>query len=225
MKKLMTALTICAVAGFAVAADVVSENIVGFNTTTVAAGSQGIVGCNFEAVGGGASTFQTLNGGMTFNNGDTIWVWDGTTPWKLYTWDSGEGSWWDFDADDAGDPAVDAGVGFWLICSATKDVRLAGQVPPSGTQLVMPAGQSLISTPVPMDLDLNGANVSWSGTSNGDTIWAWDGTTPWKLYTWDAGEVAWWDFAADDVATGVSVAGGNGFWLFNAAPVSMTMTY
>jgi hypothetical protein len=228
MKKLMTALAACLVAGFVVAQSVTSANIVGYNTATVTGGGQNIVGINFEAVGGGASTFQTVNGNKSFSDGDFLYQWDGSigTFGGGYSWDAGGSTWYDVAADDVGDPVVSAGSGFWLICAASESITVAGQVPVSGTQLVIPgSSQYIVANPVPTGMDLNDTAFTWTGISDGDFIYVWDGSSFGGGYSWDAGGSVWYDVAADDVASGVKVQQGQGFWLINANQVTLQATY
>jgi methyl coenzyme M reductase alpha subunit len=173
MKKLMTALTICAVAGFATAADVVSENIVGFLSIT-ASGTYPSHGPTFITVGD-VNVESTL-GNLTANgmdpDSDTIQflspvdasVVDAATycdaALATLLGDPGLQGWWapsDVGGVNKDDMVLTAGTGF--LCNFGSGnpivIKSAGEVVQAPISLDMTGlVYPMVANPVPADLTL-----------------------------------------------------------------------
>jgi len=181
MKKLMTALTVCAVASYAIAAtNVVSQNIVGYNNSTINGWSMHSVA--FDAVGGdGFIANVNLKG--AFTAGDTLQIWNGSDYDPIMfgdIYDEGLlniiGQGW-LDPENGYWPwtnTIPQGVGFWVNTQSSTPVTFVGQVPASGTVVAnLVQGWNLIGVGFPIDVVLN--NAVWTGVATGDVADGWDG--------------------------------------------------
>jgi len=208
MKKLMTALAVCAVASLSLAdgTTVTSANIVGYCAAT-ANGVGALSGTVFEKVGGGTPTFSQLyDTSAMLDWVDNVAVFnpaDGTFP--TYYWGAGgiEGQF-----DTIGDPAMP--LGFGLLTSLTPaKVNQAGQVHDITTPYThhLAAGASIVSSAWPVPFNLS--KFDWSGlapySDNIGIFNAADGT--FATYTWD-GTGFTQDFATYPLSGEI---GGSGF--------------
>jgi len=189
MKKLMIALTICAVAGLAAAADVVSTNIVGYNTVTLKQGYN-LLAVNFGNVGGGAGlTLQQLfptvtNGapvvGLTFGAGsaagDNILFYDPVAGYKTYFLYKGTKTsntlnykWVDADLNVADNTNVTSGTAFWFkkIAAGNFTATVAGEAANDvATTKQIKTGYNTFTSVYPIEWNPNDFGVSY-WTTNG----------------------------------------------------------
>ena len=134
MKKLMTALAVCAIASLSLASGgVTSANVVGYQTVPTTGGNYNLLAINWELVGGGSINIQDLFGGSTnglvaaggVTGADNIKVWNPNTSgykdYYLYTsggaypqWD---GKWFDGGVEATG--SIPMGHGAWYLSRAT----------------------------------------------------------------------------------------------------------
>jgi hypothetical protein len=231
MKKLMTALTICAVAGFAVAADVVSENIVGFCTASMPGSEWRILGLNWNKVGGADPTLDNLLAqGTAFSLDDQFQYVEPGGATKIYTYviDGLDQGWWDVDADNWGVPTLPTGSGGWFFTSASANIKLVGEVPGTVGMRTFAAGAwYIISSSYPVSLEVNnGSKVAWTGLAVDDQIQVIkeDGSPAIYTYVVDGLDQGWWDVSADDWAVGGIAEPGKGMYLYVQNEVTMTET-
>jgi len=245
MKKLMTALAICALAGMASAGDVVSENVVGYNTLTFKQGFN-LIGIQFEAVAvGGALDIQKIFSGVTLNGiddeanyGDFMQVWDNASGSfvAIYYWGDNETleldpAWYDVDFNLA-THAFKPGDAFWVYTSvggSAAGAIAAGQVVKTNTVINVKTGFNLLSNPYPIDFVINGTpGVTVNGlvgvddeANYGDFMQVWDNATGSfvAIYYWGDNETLELDPAWYDVdfnlVTGVSIAPNTAFWVYH----------
>ncbi len=192
MKKLMfSAVALCAAVGFA---DITSQNVVGYNTTslTTGAGKYSMIGGSFASVSGngfrmnGDMTIENIKGGGGAGDADTLLMWDptkfggagGYTTFYYYD-DGSEKGWCDPATDDwvenseAYANGFPAGSAFWFnaIDNSEKAITFSGAV--EDANYVEPAiaeGQkySMIANAYPVALKLNDTGcVTFTGLVGG----------------------------------------------------------
>ncbi len=190
MKKLMfSAVALCAAVGFA---DITSQNVVGYNTSslTTGAGKLSMIGGSFASVSGsgfqmnGDMTITNLKGGTGAGDADTLLMWDPTKASGaggytiFYYYDDGtEAGWCDPATDDYVEKSYTtgfpAGSAFWFkpIDGATKALTFSGAV--EDADYVEPAlseGKklSMIANAYPVALQLNSeTSVAFTGLAGG----------------------------------------------------------
>ncbi len=201
MKKLMTVCAACMVAGMA-AAQVESQNIVGYNTLDAVPGYN-----QFTAAFKGVATTDGFNindisgdtvTGTSLSAADVIQIWDtsGVTPgynvyfnylyagYEQYAgWMTTGATYFDTDYPNG----LPAGTAFWYLSrnAAPGALTVAGEVvsDPTTTLTIVP-GYNMIANPYPAGLDLDA--VVWPAGSKGtslstaDVVQIWDttGATP-----------------------------------------------
>jgi hypothetical protein len=182
MKRLIATAALALTAGSLLAAEVVSENIVGYQTLDITPGKLNMLAVQWDAVGGGDLDIQAiladpigagLQGGTyaTAGDADVLRVWDPTTSGYETYWlyDSGgeyptwDGRWID---QVSGDPAAAPfakGSAFWLLSKGTTAASLlsAGQAPAAGavTNTLTPGKLNMIANPYPAPYALNGPSA------------------------------------------------------------------
>lgn len=255
MKRTMSmALLAGLIATAATAAEVSSENVVGYNQVTLTNGLN-LVGVSWQGVGSDkvislSELIDTSNltsysaDGTT--PGDSIDLWDlENSVWgaKLYYIDQpGVGpqyadTWMtaDFTPTNA---VVQTGVGFWVrLKSTSAQVTLAGEVPSTDTTVSFLEGLNLTANPFPYTrtwADITGANLtsySADGTTPGDSIDTWDAAAAdWgqKLYYIDqptvGAQYADTWMTADFTPVTLSFEANEGFW-FRAVGSSPSLTF
>ena len=206
MKKLMTALAVCAVAGFAVAQTVTSANIVGYNTATIKPGFT-MLSANFAAVTNVSASISLQNlfspsgliASNTVSQSDQIQIWNGssfvgyfyqaykaTNPNKFAA-----GPAWVLTTVPgiATTATIPPGTGFWFSRPTgagytTTTVTVAGQVLQATTNtFALNAGFNMIGSAYPVDFKLNGGPFDWSTAtasntvSQSDQIQVWNGSS------------------------------------------------
>ncbi|MCR5414957.1 MAG: hypothetical protein K6F50_09580, partial [Kiritimatiellae bacterium] len=192
MKKLMfSAVALCAAVGFA---DITSQNVVGYNTTSLTTGKSklSMIGGSFCAVNGngfqmnGDMTISNITGGSGASDADTLLMWDPTKfggaggYTTFYYYDDGFEKGWCHPATgdyvekaDTYKNGFPAGSAFWFkpIDGATKEITFSGAV--EDADYVEPAlseGKklSMIANAYPVALKLNDStNVAFTGLKGG----------------------------------------------------------
>jgi YHS domain-containing protein len=192
MKKLMTIMTACFVAGLACAQTVTSANIVGYKQITLQPGFN-LIALNWQPVGytGGVEqvaitnlfdpTEQAANltagiassvTGIGVNHGDTIKTWDPIAGYQTYFFCTNKfvGTTPVWVGSDTHNPTTDTiplGGGFWLFHQGveTNTITLSGQVKYLGVahQHVIEPGFNMIGSGFASDAPLNDARWNWAG--------------------------------------------------------------
>jgi len=203
MKKLMTALAVCAVAGFALAqSTVTSANVVGYQTITIKPGFT-MLSANFAAVSNTPTSVSMQNlfatnglyAGQTSGTADQIQIWDGskfviyyyqayksTVPNKFLA-----GPAWVKTPGTATTDFVPSGTGFWFnrptSSALTSSVTVAGQVVSAATNVfALQQGFNMIGSSYPVAFPLNNGPFNWTNATAGQTsgtadqIQVWDGS-------------------------------------------------
>ena len=198
MKKLLTAFAACMMAGW-VSAQVESQNIVGYQTSTINptgsltinGGKLNMLGLNWQTVGGGAYPIQSFFGGDavaagltangSFGAADQLQVWTGTgyTTYFLSanaSYPTLNNVWIKFGEFVATTDTLTPGTGFWLLSRAAGNNGSLTQ-----------AGQ--VNTNVTSAITLNGTGIGFGGLTmianpypadialNGSFDWAAAGAT------------------------------------------------
>jgi hypothetical protein len=188
MKKLMTALAICAVTGLALAdgSGVTSANVVGYKTVTLKKGFN-MLACNFDAVGVSTNTLDvvipgTLPGLIGGNNSgvaDDIMVFDPvaqgySTYFLWYTTKTTGGAnannykWVVSGATLAG-VVLKSGDPFWYKSKSTTNISItatfAGEVPTTNKNITIRPGFNMIAGNYAADWDPNGLGTNYWATS------------------------------------------------------------
>ena len=177
-KQLLFALVACA-ASCAWAAEVYSENVVGYTKVTVQPGFN-LLGSSFVQVGSGealdisdAVKVSGLNG---LDEGlekfvTTLKVWTGTSydaygyvnaeEAAAWEWPEAADKWLLEDMTDIATVPVPAGNGFWVKAAQTGTITLIGQVPAAAeTSINVTPGFSLISCPYAKDINIQDIKVN-----------------------------------------------------------------
>jgi hypothetical protein len=222
MKRIMTAaLALVTAAGLAVAADVISDNVVGYQTLNITGGNYNMLAVQWDKVQGGnidiQGVFQDvtgLTGSTSALNADQILVWDpvtsGYTTYWLYdsggTYPSWDGKWID-GLGGIASAAFPKGTAFWLVSQVTDTNALvsAGQAPSavSVNANITAGNYNMVANPYPASYALNSA-YNWltagadgsTSALNADQILVWDpvtsGYTTYWLYD-SGGTYPSWD--------------------------------
>ena len=177
MKKILLGAMIASVALAASAAEVTSDNVVGYTRLTIEPGVFSIVGTQFFSVGNTSTVdVQDLfKAGPV--DGDTIQFFNGGS-YELYsfssvtydeTWSKDLGPGWnDSIYGTRAVRDVVPGEAFWLNSQSTS-VTLAGQAETSAKITVPCNGAfTLVSLPVPIEVDIQ--DIKFVGIIDGDTI-------------------------------------------------------
>ncbi len=202
-KSTMIAALIAASAFSAMAADVYSRNIVGYNKVTIEPGLN-MVSATFGQIGDGtAQNFQEIFvdedgvavGGVNSTLADNIITWDPTvgaagaytTYYKYYDGESPEyDNVWYFDNDNEITEPIATSTGFWYnsLNSTAVVMTVVGEVNTNATvSITIEPGLNLVSFPFPTGFAIN-SDVDWaaSGAQGGvnstlaDNIITWDPT-------------------------------------------------
>lgn len=246
MKKLMFA--VAALAAGVACAEITSANVVGYQTTDLAAGYT-MTGPSFINVGD--STTMDLTsitvGGPAYEAGASegdvtvqLLNHDGTLK-GAYTWLDLEGDfepgWYDddYEAIAVGDVVFKAGDSAWVQGANGLSLTYSGQVL-SSTAVTVPlrSGYTPVANPFPVALDLTKITVGGSayepGASEGDVTIQFlnhDGTLE-SAYTWldlDGDfEPGWYDDDYEAIAVGdVVLEGSDGMWVQGADNLNLVI--
>ncbi len=219
MKKLVTAIALCAAVSAAYAA-VESSNIVGYNNTTGENGAS-LYSPMFIPVGGGTPTLGDIKGNFV-ENSDTIQILDNTlVATTVYTWVdvtySGNPPVWSSDGGTDDSAVVIPRGAAVIISSESATILNAGQVQTGTLQIVCGTGATVLGNPTPKTITLG--SISFTDlVENSDTIQLLDNTlVATTVYTWvdvtySSNPPVWSsDGGTDD--SGVTLAPGAGFVL------------
>ena len=182
------------------AAEVTSDNVVGYSKITLPAGAMTIVGNQFQYIGNTSIDLQDIKGVSLGEEGsDYIKIWDPLTRTYLtaYYWgDSMDGVFDDvnntpenYDDDEAlgagwGDvyqtalhSTIVSGQGFWMESAAGGEVMFSGEITTSNT-ITLPAGSmTLVCNTSPMAIELQDIKGISLGEEGSDYIKIWDSAT------------------------------------------------
>jgi len=187
MKKLMTALAVCAVAGFALAQTVTSANVVGYDTVTLLQGYN-MLACNFDQVGTVTNTLDLVIPGTTpglvagknSSVADNIMVFNpltqvyatyflwyttkttGTPPANTYNYK------WVSSLNIPATVALQRGNAFWYNSMSTTNISIpavfAGQVPVTNKNITINTGYNMIAGNYAADWDPNALGTNFWAT-------------------------------------------------------------
>ena len=177
-KQLLFALVACA-ASCAWAAEVYSENVVGYTKVTVQPGFS-LLGSSFVQVGSGEAldiNEAIKNNGLPGLNEDmddfstTVRLWTGTgydtygfvteEEAILNEWPEAADKWILEDFTDIAAVQVPAGNGFWVKTTGTGTITLVGQVPAAATtDVTINSGFNLISCPYAKEINIQDVKVN-----------------------------------------------------------------
>jgi len=243
MKKLMTIMAACVVAGLVSAQTVTSANIVGYKQVTLQTGFN-MISLNWNALGGvqdiainslfdPTELASNLTAGATFGSADMIYTYvGGYTP---YFYKAGSGSNFWSKVGSGGVPTTDSiplGSGFWLNKRVgTATLTFAGEVNVSNSfGFVMEPGFNMVGAAYPVDVALNDSTTwNWdsAGVQSGATFGSADmiytyigGYTPY-FYKAGSGSNFWSKVGSGGVPTTDKITLGNGVWYFRrgASPI------
>jgi len=247
MKKLMTALTVCAVASYAIAAtNVVSRNVVGYLNIPVNSNQYQSIAFNFDTVGGGDTKFSDLQASPAFQAGDVllkaeysgldfVYV---TYTWRdqayLDAWElEGTPGFYNNNDESMGNSNLPTGAAYWFFTATQKSVLLAGEVYTGTTaDYAIPAHKyTMIGSGFPIAFVPN--DYVWTGISAGDQL-----LVPgyigndfvYTTYTWrDQAYLDAWELEGtpgfynnNDEKAGVIAVEGFGLWVYTDQNVSMS---
>jgi len=185
MKKLMTALAVCAVAGFALAQSVTSANVVGYNNVTLNPGFN-MLAVNLDNVSAPAAglTLNTLIPGTTAGltkgtlpaSADTVMVYNpnttGYNTYYLYYTTKGtsttNNNLWVIDATHPATNTFKSGSAFWYNKFSTPAVTIpfAGQVPQDASKThTIVHGFNMIGSGYAAGWDPNGLGTAYWHTN------------------------------------------------------------
>lgn len=217
MKKLMTALAICATAGIVSATDpVTSANVVGYLTHAPDEIGDIVGAVQFVSVGDSHKTLNTLFDSSQLEFGDNMQLLaDDLVSFVSYTW---WGDHWENDGGqvvgtDVPDVSMVPGKGFMLVCSSVRQVIAAGQVSSSNVSTPILAGYNFIGSAFPVSF--SPGKYDWSSAEFGDEIQIYDASTfGFKSLIW------WGDHWEDDngnTITDGAAAVGSGFYYISSS--------
>ena len=201
-KQLLFALVACA-ASCAWAAEVYSENVVGYTKVTVQPGFN-LLGSSFVQVGSGEAldiNEAIQNNGLPGLNADfsdfdtSVRLWTGTgydtygfvtaeqANDENWLWPESANMWILEDMSDIAAVQVPAGDGFWVKTTGTGTITLIGQVPAAATtDVTINPGFNLVSCPYAKDINIQDVKVNGLPGLNADfsdfdtSIRLWTGT-------------------------------------------------
>lgn len=177
-KQLLFALVACA-ASCAWAAEVYSENVVGYTKVTVNPGFN-LLGSSFVQVGSGEAldiNEAIKNNGLPgltedmsyFNTTVRLWTGNGYDTYGFITeeeavaneWPEASNKWLLEDFSAIAAVSVPAGDGFWVKTTGTGTITLIGQVPAAATtDVTINPGFNLVSSPYAKDINIQDVKVN-----------------------------------------------------------------
>jgi hypothetical protein len=208
MKKLMTALAACLVAGFVVAQSVTSANVVGYYGIAKFDSQNAWCGQAFQKVGGGNHTLSEMFNSADLGYGDTIQLFNGSE-FVAYAW---TGTGWE-NAElqvvgvDIPDITMAPSSGFYL--TAANTVNMVGEVSPVNATVNLSAGYTLVTAPFPVAFNVD--DMDFSALAYGDAVQVWDAVNlVFVAYVWNG---TGWEDASLNPVTGVIAALGESVFL------------
>ncbi len=244
MKKLMTALTICAVASFATAADVTSPNVVGYITRTINTGA----GEFMSNVGVPLKCMSALDGSYTVANnlfdyvcqpGDTVYVFNPAN-WDLDSYSyNGIGLGWFLAASDGTTHTIasfQVMVGaniFFAPANGSSPLTISGEVKTSGAQqVVFDASGSDYIWPItnPFPIETKFSDIETFALA-GDTVYVFNPMN-WDLdsYSYNGVGLGWFLAASNGTTSTILVdqvlfpVGTGGFFMTSGGSRTWTVT-
>jgi hypothetical protein len=208
-------LSVAAIAASAISgmaqSSVYSLNIVGYATVTINAGY------NLLANPLSAGATNGANEIMPIIDGEVILTWNGKG-YDYAGFDSGFNGWVDANNNPSQPPSLPPGKGFFFLNPlAATNVTFVGQVVPGPTStntLQVPAGYSLLGSPLPASVAaITNAPVSLP-VADGNVILTWGG----KSYVYSGLDSAFngWVDANNNPSTAPALAIGQGFFYLNS---------
>ncbi len=198
-----------------------------------------ILGTPFVDVGAqdAVLNIQAIKPSDTENSGGVsmLRIWNGSS-YDIYTYypaeEYGVGEneipgWGDNDQNEA-DVDIDLGAGYWIQSAKSETITIAGQVSDENTVPIR-AGLTLVSNPLPMDIDIQGIVPSDTENSGGvSMLRMWNGTS-YNIYTYYPAEEygvgenevpGWGDNDQNEVH--VTISAGCGVWIQSAKAETLT---
>jgi hypothetical protein len=195
---------------------VYSLNIVGYATVTAPAGYSMLANPLSAGVTNGANEI-----GLQID-GEQILTWTGTA-FKFVAFDASLG-WLDSNFAPSAPPSLPPGVGFFFFNPGTvaTNITFVGQVvpnPSSTNSLILPAGFSMVGSPLPANVaDITVAPVSLPKL-DGMQVLTWDNATSKYVFSAFDAALGWLDVNFSPKAA-PSYSIGQGFFFFNSQPTS-----
>lgn len=241
MKKLVTAMAACALAG-AVFAQVQSVNIVGYTTETTPVASYKMLGVVFTPVGdpSGTSSFTSLVTGA-FAAGDEVQFLLANGTYKVLNYYVGNlisADFTQFNLTGWGQGGIQAdhllksGEAFWIKTGAAVGVVQAGQVQiAANNQITTPAAAyTMVSAPYPVGYNLSA--LTFTGVQAGDEAQFLLANGTYKVFNYYVGNLISSDFTQFNltgwgqggIQADQAIASGEGFWVKTAAATTITFT-
>ena len=244
MKKLMTALAVCAAATISMAQSVPSANVVGYSTVPVKATDYTMLGINFQAVGGNDvainSYFQgNFAGGPDQPDADTLITWSLASGYKAYFYCQGvdpslDNNWLDLSYNIATN-TLPVGSACWLLRRGpATNLVFSGQVKTTVTATTIKANDyTMFSNPYPTLLPINGGINVVSPTGgpdqpDADTLIGWSLASGYKAYFYCQGvdpslDNNWLDLGYSITTDTINI-GGAAWYLRRGSQTTMSFT-
>jgi len=219
-KALLCAAALAAGAVTSMAQNVYSLNVVGYVNVTAPAGYSILANPLSAGVTNGANEIMPITDGeviLTFTGGH----------YNYFGYDSGNGGWIDANANPTTPPTLPPGQGFWYLNpgATAQTITFVGQVTPSPgvtNSMSLPAGYSLVGTPMPvggsLPLVTGTGNPPVAGAINMPII---DGMVllpfvsgHYQYKGYDSGNGGWIDENANGIAA-PTISVGQGFFYLN----------
>jgi hypothetical protein len=214
MKRMISMVAgLCLIAGLALAQDVTSVNVVGYNTIDMVGGKYYLVTISFESFGN--STLQDLIG-TQIPDGSVAFIWDRNA--KAYVQSNlGRGTW----GTPGGTNVILRGDAFWLkpAGTATNSVRFHGEVPTSynnasTTTVRVSSPIDAVGYAYPVDMVWTNSQLSKSAP-DGSVLYFWsESSQGYTLYS--KGRGAWGS------PVGFTIQAGRAFWIKTTNTIDWT---
>jgi len=235
MKKLMMTLA-AALSATALMAEVVSKNIVGYQTVPLTVGYFTHVSPTFITVGGAAEiTLDGLGGDLAEFDSVQVMDADFATASEYFWLESGSAApgvtgWYDGETSAlAGDTVITAGSSVLYSSQGATELIFSGEVNTQDVSVVTGAGFTAVGNPFPVDITLD--DIAFGGISEFSSVQFVDGdaATAAEYFWLEAGSAApgvtgWYDGETSALAGDTVVAAGAGF-LFSEQGTSTTITF
>ena len=238
MKKLMTAVAICAVASFSLAQSVTSANVVGYSTKATPAGFL-MYSAMFTTVGGGSATGRLSQITGSFDSFDSIQFvdQDGNIPLQYQWIKAGDvpgvsaNGWYDFsNPPNPVDMFLPQGLSYLIATANTNLLTNSGEVRDAAITINITAtGFTCIGNATPTARHIS--SFTFTGLASFDSIQFvdQDGNIP-TQYQWiKAGDVpgvsvnGWYDFSNPPNPVDPVINSGVGFLLATSAGATVTI--
>jgi len=240
MKKLMTALAVCAAATLSLADGVPSLNVVGFKSDmSVPTNYFTMLAAPFQPIGARAVPIASLfadntmfTAGYSISDGDSILVWNGAG-YTQYYFSADLGGAWTLNGDDVTTDTIPVNGAFWFnrIGPALHGLTVVGEVVQTNIAAHAVANYFvMVGNPFAAALPITSITApdltQGYSISDGDSILVWTGAG-YTQYYFSADLGGAWTLNGDDV-TSDSIPAGGAFWfnrIGNATTLTMPVPY